>query len=353
VAQEFELTRLFQTLRLSSIVLSAKLNRITILLIGFVFSAAFAIIYALPQERSFLIDAQTTGIKIVYDGSARTAWRMSQVVVCIRKSKPNSYVSAITHKACSAQVYEVNLLKSLNFVWPAGSKIQITATEDSGLVVDILDVPKNDPYPLGVNRSKVTAKGRIVIPGETFRGAGGLVFSGFVDIGAVPKAGILGLLQAGRYEIRETLPLRSSPITVSSGDLYGGDSITIMKSQGDKETPQTTFGFITAGKAGETAFNLVAYSALAHSYMRVSRFSSAPATVAPSWADRAIRDPYLLGVTAFLTLVAILVSIVSDLPRVFSRPDVETKPQSTADPDQSNPPQVARAGKKPARDLDP
>ncbi len=271
------------------------------------------LIYADQHKRTFLVTAETYGAEIAFDGSARSAWHLEQTVLCIRRPRQASTIASATQSSCQSALYDVAKVRSLPLVWEPGTVLLFTAGPGGGLEIDVRALPGGEPAVTGDYPLEITVGSRLLLTRNAFRASGGLVFSGTVTIGALSRAGARGLLRSGRYEVRETLPLRSTGIAVAAGTLYSGDSVTVFGTDGGAPVPQKAHGVISPGPAVDDAFNITSYSALGRTRLVVERFGTEPTTIVPSWADRAIRDPYVLGATAVLTLTAILFSLITGI----------------------------------------
>lgn len=300
-----------------------------------------AIIYMLPGDRSFLIDAKTLGLNIefVEDASINT-WRLAEGAVLCRLAENSA--SASNDEAsgvCPHAEFDVEVLQdSLGLTWPGGVRLDVFATLDGGLALMVVDLNSGDAVELGRDLRPLDIDDIIVLPRKTFMETGSLPFAADLQVGTEASAGARTLLVSGEYVIREQLVGRSRLIEVATGTLHRGDRVSFVND--DKRKPVTSFGFFASEPVsppgqGQAPFALIAYTEMALSQMIIDRYGAQRSTMTSDWTQRAVNDPLLIGGTVFLTLVSLFISILSSLIKnaqvLNAETDVTPEP-SIADP---------------------
>jgi len=265
--------------------------------------------FFLRGERAYLIDADTQGMTIVFDRSAASSWRLTEATICRRLGAGETAPGGAPNRFCDAGLFAETSVPSLEIEWPAGTRIEIERhRSDGALTVRITEVPKKPPEVAG----QVLPKGTLIfISANGWAGAGALTFSGSVDIGAIPGPGSRDLLLSGRYEIREMLAGRSTPLTVKQDVLSPGDSVSLVRADGQGGAPVS--GFLLRRQSGDTrtGFKVIAFSAFDDVGLRIARLNAQSTIVKASWTDRALRDPWLLGLAALLSFVSTVLGLIS------------------------------------------
>jgi hypothetical protein len=206
---------------------------------------------------------------------------------------------------------------------------------DGGIQVTVLEVPVTPP---SFGSTKLAVGSLMILPQTGFHTSVPLPFVGLLTIGLVTRPGRQAELASGHYEVRETLPLRKKSERVSSGDFIPGDSVAFIvrcrkKNSIDKVPDDVDIecrrsvqpdessdlgyavvqGFIgTPENAEDEAFRVVAYVPAGETRMRINRRALDPADIVPSWTDRAINDPWVLGCAAVLGLLGALKGFLLD-----------------------------------------
>ena len=281
-------------------------------LIGFgLFAVTLFVLWAffLRNERAYLVEADTQGMTIAFDRSAASSWRLTDVTVCRRLGQGEATDNR--QRYCDARRFSEIALPSLEIDWPSGTRIEVERHRtDGALTIRIADTAERMPEAGG---QKLAPGSLIFVASDGWAGTGALIFSGAATIGAIPGPGSRDLLLSGRYEIREALVGRSNPVTLREGTLSPGDSVTIVGADG--ATGAAVSGFLLRRQSGDpwSGFKVTAFSPSADIGLRISRLNAEPAVVTASWADRALRDPWLLGLAALLGFVSTVVGLVARL----------------------------------------
>lgn len=288
-------------------------------------AVALVAIYGREGQRSFAVEVMTGGASVVFDGSERAVWKLDRATFCVRRSRDEALPdTAESHPLCAAGLYAVREGRAVEFRWPAGQPVTI---QDDGetLAVTLAPAGSSEPVPdldVGDGGRALGPGSRILIDRSGLAGSWPLPVSGEIVLGALPGAGVGGVLLEGRYIVRETLPWRDVPITVSEGVLFAGDRLSFVSgSTRSDRGAQPAYGFLAGGGAETPAFRMVTYSALGPSRMRIDRFGNETGFVSPAWTERAVRDPILVAVTALLSLLALLGGIGRSLYGFLSHRD--------------------------------
>ncbi|MDO8863134.1 hypothetical protein Q6D67_15615 [Haliea sp. E1-2-M8] len=278
--------------------------------------------YVWPGKQSYVVDVETRAVEFVFDGSEFSTWYLKAAVICVR-SRSGGKARGLRHPACAPQAFQVYPLKAAEFRWPKEARILARWSSSEGVAIEVLApgeaidalTPANSP--LQIEGLPVGSGSRILIDAETWQDHPVLPFSAkSLTLGRLPTTGEEGVLRSGRYQIRETLPGRSSAVTVEDGQFYPGDRINFERTTTWLERIKTwskektacvkpcdpakaeeneASGFVAPARHGLT---VVAYTPLEHRRMRVDRPGADPSFVEVRWTSRAIRDPLLVALTA-------------------------------------------------------
>ncbi len=293
--------------------------RLAAMLLGFVaFSLALIVLYGQEGRRSFAVEAVTGRVDVVFDGSERAVWKLEDAVICVRRPRGEApAASSASHPACAPSLFDVRSARSVEFGWPAGQRVSIES-DHTAFAVTLSAAPSPDApgnVDLGDAGPSLGPGSRIVLDGSAVLRSSPFPVSGEVTIGAVPSAGVTGILREGRYVVRETLPWRNVPITVSEGSLFIGDRLSFVATGTSPRVAQNVYGFLAARHSDDAgaAFQITAYSALGPSELQIDRFGNETSFIAPSWTERAIKDPILIAFTALFSLLTLLGGLARSL----------------------------------------
>ncbi|MCG8273872.1 hypothetical protein MIC97_20520 [Aquamicrobium sp. NLF2-7] len=282
--------------------------RLTAVLAGFlVFALVLVALYGREGRRSFAVEALTGSATVRFDGSERAVWKLEDVVLCARRSRRAAPAAATeSHPGCASGLYEVRTVASLEFRWPAGQAIGMESDGEMLAITlsPVLAGEEPEALDVGDGGAPLAAGSRMLLDRKAVLRSSPLPVSGEVTIGTVPSGGVSGLLREGRYVVRETLPWRDVPITVSEGTLFTGDRLSFVAA-GASGAAQPAYGFLVGPDDVKPEFTMTVYSALGPSRMRIDRFANETALVSPSWTERAVRDPILVAFTALFSLLTL------------------------------------------------
>ncbi|WP_147431245.1 hypothetical protein [Thiocapsa rosea] len=299
-----------------------------LLVVAFLFLAI-----VLPTKHSYLLDVVTYGAEFLPDGSERSQWSLQPgVILCSRTSTPPK-TQQFSTKVCDRRHFAVTkLTKKLTFVWDRETRVILRSTGDGDILVHLDAVPEGGMdlgnALLGEGFETLPVHSQMIIRRAVLAESGSQPMSGEIKVGTVVKGGATGLLDKGSFAIRQSLLWRQNPITVQEGTLAHGDRISFLASRtlGREKPPKevTAYGYLSVhadapGARGPKPFRMIVYTEPAKGTMRIERFGAKPSEVAPSWTDRALRDPWFLGLTAILSLGAIVTTLISSLKEIFAR----------------------------------
>lgn len=286
--------------------------RLAAILLGVcVLLALLVVLYGREGHRSFAVDALTGRADIVFDGSERAVWKVQDAIICVRRPRGEAPAAASgSHPECASSLFDIRFARSIEFRWPADQRISIESDQTTfAVTLSVASSPEvPDEVDLGDGGRPLGPGSRIILDRDAMLRSSPFPVSGEVTIGAVPSAGVVGILREGRYVVRETLPWRNLPITVSEGSLFIGDRLSFVATGTSAPAPQHAYGFLAAGPGDDDAaeFQITAYSALGPSRLQIDRFGNETAFIAPSWTERAIKDPILIAFTALFSLLTLL-----------------------------------------------
>lgn len=280
---------------------------------------AFAILFFLPRHRSFVVEAETFGVEITFAQSAQNAWRLVNPIVCARleKRRPPAPGGGFDD-VCDSRLYDAGRLEFAEMNWPAGTTISVSRDGSEGRL-ELLVLPQDDRKP---NEDQVTPMiegkalpigSRIVLDSADWARTGMLVFSGTAVVGSVPGPGVRDYMVNGRYEVWETLPLRPGTARIASGTLFTGDRTSVTDANG--KTGVAVSGFLSPHEKNAIGegFQVLVYSPLEDTRLRIDRLNTEMALVAGSWYQRVGADPWIIGVSAIIGFVAALLEFFRKL----------------------------------------
>lgn len=280
----------------------------------------FLVASLVPQSRSFVITVETGGLSLVVTKSALSNWLFPQAHVCLRREANLESAPASGIAECDSRAYEVRKASDLNVAWTPGTELRITrGGETASLRIEIRPgeappttasflqgepaTPVEIPLPVG---------SFIVVKGGDWPDNGPLGFYGFAVLGSKPSPGSRSHLISGRYEIRETLFLRSNPIAVAGSSFFAGDQVSVVSAQGSKPLPVE--GFIdVAENQRNRGFGVIVHAVATKGRMMVERSGAETAYITSRWFERAANDPIIIGAAVLLGLLMSVVELFTRL----------------------------------------
>lgn len=274
-------------------------------------SATILVIVMLGNDRrSFALQVQTHGMTIEFLGALARPWPLDEVVLCLRRPRQAAAEARSGQPFCDSRLYDEKRLTSAVVEWPDGVAIGITHLAGGpGMEIDIL--PRADggeATRLRIEGVEVPVHSRLIIPADSWDVIGEIPFSGFVTFGGAVESSVGDHLVAGRFEAREAPAFRRSPVAVTEGTFFTGD---VVRLSGPGRLDRVATGFMTPTHGDEkgNGFEVIAYSGLGDSALEITRPGVAPSIIRPSWSDRALHDPVVLGATALLAFLLASVEV--------------------------------------------
>ena len=279
--------------------------------------------YAFPSGRFYVVEARTLAMTATVVGH-RQSWRLPDAILCVAKPlDPRTLLdTTATDGLCPSTRYTREPPRLLEPTLPDGARLRLRLRPD-----DVLEIKPMGDTELTVAGATVDRRSFILLPAPAWRGMGVLTVAGDLRIGDDVAPASTHYLLEGRYEVRgEVLAYRvaewfgaaTRPIILKTGRLTRGDRVDLMAAEGRAAPAGVTRpvmqAFVTApANADDAGLDLVAVSVPDRAELRVTSFASSPRHVAASWTDAAVRDPFILALTALLTVCALVVTIIVDV----------------------------------------
>lgn len=300
-------------------------------------AVAAILLYGAGRPRSYLIEARSMSADLTLTSTASGPWRFPALTACFRKEKRDRSASTPAGSRCDARLFdEVHYGEPAEIAWSDGSRLELRRTDASWNAG--LEILVKDPSP-GAENGRPVSPGRIngreLRPGSLvfvrnadWIAAGTLLFTGETVIGSVPFNNSSAILLEGRYEIREK-PISasltdfltgssSSTMPVQTGTFFRGDELRLVGSTPGSTKPVPLSGYVAATGPEAAGLNFLLYGPAGSSVLEVNRYAAhtdgspgAPSRIEPSWMDRAIRDPFLLALSAILALLVASIEITN------------------------------------------
>lgn len=265
-----------------------------------------ALLLLWPKPRTFAVQAATRGVSVVVNQAAMSKWLFGKAKVCFRNEvRPSAATGSVPYQGpCDPMLYDVVTYDDLEVEWPNGIGLDINkAGPVSPLIIQI---DRDKVLPLTVGDRAFGASDLLIVAGTDWLDGGTLTIGGNVIIGRPAGPGESGNLLSGSYRVSERLMLASGPVVLMKGDFFSGDQVQILSREKDMAAPAQVFGFIEPRDKGEAGFGVTFYSAASDSMLSIDRFGAVSIQVAPTWFDRFLVNPTLLGGSALLALISSL-----------------------------------------------
>lgn len=275
-------------------------------------AAAILVIVMLGNDRrSFALQVQTHGMTIEFLGALARPWSLDEAILCLRRPRQSSPAEPGSAQSfCDSRLYDEKRLTSAIVEWPDGVAIGISHLPGGpGMEIDILPrLDGGEATRLRIEGMDVPVHSRLIIPAESWEVIGEIPFSGLVTFGGAVESSVGDHLVAGRFEAREAPAFRRSPVAVTEGTFFTGD---VVRLSGPGRLDRVATGFMTPTHGDEkgNGFEVIAYSGLGDSALEIARPGVAPSVIRPSWSDRALHDPVVLGATALLAFLLASVEV--------------------------------------------
>lgn len=272
---------------------------VLVLIVLFLFGITYRV------ERSFLIEARTTGTSIVFAGIGN-AWNFPAATLCAPRAVPDLRRAEAGEGPCGADLYVITALSDETLDWPDGASVDVHLDSDGAFVIELL-------HPIGERPAGTL----IVVAPEAWAIQGALTFRGTLSVGEVMASGARHFLLDGRWEARESgwaiSLFRGVTEVVKQGALSLGAEASIIAGDG----PAIMYGHLTPSGAG-AAMTVTAISQPGDTALRLVHFGfEKPSVIRPDWIDTALASPFLLALVALLGLLTSVTQVLRDL--VFAR----------------------------------
>lgn len=263
--------------------------------------AIAAISLGFGSTRTFVVEAQTTGIQITFSGQAND-WALGKVVVCTPRPRADPKLPRGTG-VCDARGYTEEVLGDLRLVWTHDATVTVTTSSNAGQAVRlVLEISGQDG---------IADRTRVMLDAARWAEAGALTFNGTARIGEQLASGETKMLLHGSFEAREKPVWSATTEVLKSGLLRRGEAVSVVYPGADKPAPAEVFGHITAADQGGSGFVVGLVSAPGPVWLEVGFFGAAvPTLIAPTWIDRALTSPLVLALAALLSILISALQIV-------------------------------------------
>lgn len=252
-------------------------------------------------DRTFIVEATTTGIDIRFAGQAND-WHLGEATIC----KPLKRIERTLPRgtgACDERRYETGIRgDALRINWSPGAQVKLSAPQPQTLVLELFGQAGWDD------------RTRIVIGKDEWATLGVLSFNGTALVGNQVSSGETRTILSGAYEVREK-PLWSEDTEVlKAGKVRSGESAEIMTAGKDGRQPAEVFGHIAEVEPGKPGFNVGLVSAPGPVSLQIGYFGGAkPANIAPTWMDRALTSPLVLALAFLLSVILSAVQFIGGI----------------------------------------
>lgn len=254
--------------------------------------------YLLPRDRSVLLEAQTDEVRIV--AQPEVIWAVPGAVLCRDKppSRQENMTETLPDNVCGALLQEADQLERIT--WLPGSEFALRRAGYGTPTIEVLAGTGsmarrgNEPFELHAGDLVVLAESYSPLPAM-----------GHAILGAASASG--PPVRSGRFEWRETLPFRTRPSLIGSGNLHAGDIVnvsfgkcgsderlieTILVLPFDRETPGMTVVLSAADADRDSGKNMG---------LCLTRYGFDQTFIQPRIIDRIVSDPVIYGLGVFLT----------------------------------------------------
>jgi hypothetical protein len=317
--------------------------------VGLIVAAALFLVWltVASKDRSYVLNVESFGADITSAGLALSDWRLGPgTFVCARMPSPPPVQSILT-SACDPGAFAVaQVSRSLEFGWDEGTRLLIGIAGAGDLTVDLAQVPdggvdiglvEKDFWPGSTKTSlKLQQFSRLIIPRPVLAMSGALPLSGRIVVGSVADAGSTRLLDSGRYAVRERLVGSASLTTIKEGELAFGDRVSFHAHASGRDATNA-YGYLSAnvssdrGDSGPNPFRMVVSTAPGRGLLRIERLGTNPTEIEPTWTDRALRDPVVLGLTALLSLAGIVMTLAAESRALLIAEEVPPTTRQSSD----------------------
>jgi hypothetical protein len=251
--------------------------------------AIAAISTGLGSARTFVLEAQATGLEIVFSGQAND-WALGPVVICTPSKKTTRTLERGSGQ-CDPRGYSEKYEDGFRINWSDGATVKVTSTTSGAIALEIL------------KQIDIADRTRIILERESWISTGALTFLGTAQVGEQLGSGETKMVLSGNYEAREK-PLWSDKTEVlKSGNIRRGESVVVYTETSAGAAKAQVYGHITPVDAGKPGFTVGLVSVPGLVFLQIGFFGAAmPTQIAPNWIDRALTSPLILALAALLSV---------------------------------------------------
>jgi hypothetical protein len=260
-------------------------------LVGLVSIVAIAAISAgLGSTRTFVLEAQATGLNITFSGQFND-WALGPTVVCTPRAKIIRTLPRGSGK-CDSRRYLEEAVESFRINWSNGASVEVTSPTPGVISLEIFE------------QLEIADRTRLIVERDGWMTTGALTFNGTARIGDQLASGETKMVLSGSYEAREK-PLWSEKTEVlKSGLIRRGESAAVLAETATGATMAEVYGHITPADGDQPGFIVGAVSAPGLVFLQLGFFgATTPTQIAPNWIDRALTSPLILALAALLSVV--------------------------------------------------
>lgn len=286
-----------------------RMARFALLFLGACAGALLVLMLLSPNPRAFAVQASTRGASVVVNQAAMSKWLLRRATVCFRNGQRPSTSSGLQpfEGPCDPSLYQIVDYHNLEVEWPNGIGLKIDKAGPEAPLTIRAEAERQ--VPLVFRGRTFGASDILVVPGASWLDGGTLTIAGNLLIGRPPGPGESGNLLSGKYRVSERLGIAANPVVLLTGDLVSGDQVEVLSRVGETYETAQVYGFIEPLNAGEAGFGVTVYSAALDASLSINRFGSIAIIVTPSWFDRFLANPILLGASALLALASSLAAL--------------------------------------------
>jgi hypothetical protein len=306
---------------------------------------------SLGVERSFLVEARTSLLRISFEGA--NAWRLPEATVCRPRELPDRTARSAPGAACTAFDQTTEEFRDLVLPWPEQATVILRAEplEEETRLRIVLTEGLGETFPPGTE---------IVVAPGTWRTAGALLFSGRAVLGTILGSGERHYLHSAEWEARQTSlatrVLRTASDTVMSGEAMRGGQLAVALREFEvmppriEVRPATVFGHVTPAETddGLPIFAVTLVSEPGRTELQLGHYGlDDVATIRPTFVDAAASSVLLIAAIAIISLAAAATQVVGDL--MFSGRGDKEEPKRRPASSRVRPRSWLRRGRGPSR----
>lgn len=268
--------------------------------------AIFVISAGLGSVRTIVLEAQSTGVEIIFAGQTND-WALTDVTVCVPRAAIDRTLPRGRGR-CDARGYTEAESPSVRINWNENASVVVTSPTPDVVVLDV------------TGQARIADRTRIILNRESWLNAGALTFNGWARLGEQLASGERKMILSGSYDIREKPFWSENTEVLKRGVIWRGESATIVTRAENAPKPAEVFGHITPVEAGKPGFAVGVVSAPGQVFLQIGFFGAAkPTQIAPSWIDRALTSPLILALAALLSVMLSLAQLLGNAATALYR----------------------------------